>query len=200
VPAVERQIKHNDMKARLLKKILNNTGYAISNHRKYIAVGSPLCHDLFKVDKETLKVKYALDTWNKGRKELEGKSNEELLFIWDKLHELVESGEINEIINGKDKIENPLPVYTVDDGVLVESVTDEYGWPNTDDNGICMYENTHFPTKKEAIEYGLNDYKLAAKMTNERIEDIEKDLQKAVDRRDTYLHRVKHLETVLSAL
>jgi hypothetical protein len=188
------------MKARLLKKLLNNTGYAISNHRNYIAVGSSLCHDLFKVDKETLNVKYALDTWNKGRKELEGKSNEELLFIWDKLHELIESGEINEIINGKDIIENPLPVYTVDDGVLVESVTDEYGWPNTDDNGICMYENTHFPTKKEALKYGIEDYTLGAKMTSERIEDVEKDLQKAIDRRDTYLHRVKHLETVLSAL
>ena len=43
-----------------------------------------------------------------GRKCLEGKSNSkgenELIFIWDKLHELIERGEINDIINGKDII------------------------------------------------------------------------------------------------
>jgi hypothetical protein len=54
------------MKARLLKKILNNTGYIINNKRDYIAVGSPLCHDLISVDKKTLKLKYALDTWGEG--------------------------------------------------------------------------------------------------------------------------------------
>ena len=105
------------MKARLLKNLLNNTGYSVSNHRDYIAVGSPLCHDLISVNKETLKVKYALDTFREGRKCLEGKSNSkgenELLFIWDKLHELIENKEINDIINGKDIIKNPLPVFTI---------------------------------------------------------------------------------------
>ena len=51
------------MKARLLKKLLNDTGYAVSNHDEYIAVGSPLCHDLISVNKQTLNLKYALDTW-----------------------------------------------------------------------------------------------------------------------------------------
>jgi len=189
------------MKARKLKQILNDTGYNISNHEKYIAVGSPLCHDLIKVDKETLKVKYALDTFHEGRKCLEGKSNSkgenELLFIWDKLHELIESGEINDIINGKDIIENPLPVFTVENGVVVESVTDKYGWPNTDDDGICMYENTHFPTKKQAIEYGIEEYQAGANNATERIEDIEKDLTKVKERLNTYNQRVKYLQGLL---
>ena len=34
------------MKARLLKKLLNNTEYSLSNNKEYIAVGSPMCHDL----------------------------------------------------------------------------------------------------------------------------------------------------------
>jgi hypothetical protein len=197
VPAEERQIKYNDMKARLLKKLLNDTGYAVSNNRDYIAVGSPMCHDLFKVDKETLKIKYALDTWNKGRKELEGKSNEELLFIWDKLHELVENGQIKDIIEGKDIIENPLPVFTVTDGKLVESITDEYGWPNTDDNGICMYKNTHFPTKKQALKYGIKEYEAGVNMTTERVADIKKDLKKALNRLETYRSRVDRLKVEL---
>lgn len=167
------------MKARLLKKLLNNTGYAVSNNREYIAVGSPMCHDLFSVNKETLKVKYALDTFQEGRKYLENKTNSELLFIWDKLHELIESGQMQEIINGKDEIENPLPVFTVTDGKLVESVTDEYGWPNTDDDGICMYENTHFPTREQAIEYGISEYSCGVKITARRVAEIEVELLKA---------------------
>lgn len=168
------------MKARLLKKLLNDTGYAVSNNREYIAVGSPMCHDLISVNKKTLKVKYALDTFNQGRKALEEReSQSELLFIWDKLHELIESGQMAEIIDGKDEIANPLPVFTVTDGKLVESVTDQYGWPNTDDDGICMYENTHFPTAQQAIEYGISDTEAGVKHALRRIAELEGELLKA---------------------
>lgn len=181
------------MKARLLKKLLNNTGYAISNHDEYIAVGSPLCHDLITVNKETLNIKYALDTFREGRKALE-KRNEELLFIWDTLHELVKTGQMHDIINGKDEIENPLPVFTVDDGKLIESVTDFYGWPNTDDNGVCMYENSHFPTAEQAIEYGIKEYQCAEKLTVQRISELEKDLLTVKERLEKYRGYITHLE------
>jgi len=192
------QKKQIKMKARLLKKLLNDTGYAVSNNRDYIAVGSPLCHDLFSINKETLKIKYALDTFKDGRKCFEETSKRsektELLFIWDKLHELVENGQIQEIINGKDEIENPLPVFTVEDGKLIESVTDKYGWPNTDDDGICMYENTHFPTKQQAIKYGIEEYKYAEQNTLTRIKEIEDDLLKVKQRLEKYRNYIAHLE------
>ena len=188
------------MKARLLKKLLNDTGYLVSNNDEYIAVGSPMCHDLISVNKETLKVKYALDPFREGRKSLEGKSNSkgenELLFIWDKLHELIENGQIQDIINGKDEIENPLPVFTVDDGKLVESVTDKYGCPNTDNNGICMYENTHFPTAKQAIEYGISEYKAGEENTLRRIKELEDDLSKVKERLEKYRGYVSHLQSL----
>lgn len=174
------------MKARLLKKLLNNTGYAVSNNEGYIAIGSPLCHNLISVDKQTLKLKYALDTFGQGRAALSERqrdSSKELLFIWDKLNELILSGEIQDIINGKDEIENPLPVFTVnDDGVLVESVTDAYGWPNTDDNGVCMYENTHFPTKEQAIKAGIEELRAQKDSIVSDIDQRRKDLYVAIDR------------------
>lgn len=181
------------MKARLLKKLLNDTGYSVSNNDKYIAVGSPMCHDLISVNKETLQVKYALDTFREGRKSIK---SEELGFILDKLHELVENGQIHDIINGKDEIENPLPVFTVDDGKLIESVTDKYGWPNTDDNGICMYENTHFPTAKQAIEYGISKYKAGEENTLRRIKELEEDLSKVKERLEKYRGYVSHLQSL----
>lgn len=164
------------MKARLLTKILNNTGYTVNNNENYIAVGSPYCHDLISVDKKTLKVKYALDTWHEGRKALEGRENSkgecELLFIWDKLHELISNGEIYDIINGNDKIENPLPVFTCDDGKLIETFTDEYGYPNTTISGEVMYENTYFKTRDAAIKYGIEDCNYAIKSYERREEEL----------------------------
>ncbi len=58
------------MKARYLRKLLNGTTYRVGNHGEYIAVGSPLCHDLIKVDKATLKLTYALDYDRVGRNAL----------------------------------------------------------------------------------------------------------------------------------
>ena len=59
------------MKARLLKKLMNDTGYYPGDYGDYIALGSPLCHNLMSVDKESLKVTYALDTFKQGRACLE---------------------------------------------------------------------------------------------------------------------------------
>jgi hypothetical protein len=189
------------MKARLLKKLLNDTGYTVSNKEGYIAVGSPLCHNLISVDKKTLKVKYALDTFSEGRKALAKthyESTDNLLFIWDKLHELIASGEIQDIINGKDEIENPLPVFTVNSaGELIESVTDKYGWPNTDDDGICMYNNTHFPTKEQAIKSGISEFRACVDGQKERVAQIEEDLLSAKANLERYQRYVENLSAQL---
>lgn len=167
------------MKARLLKKLLNDTGYAVNNQEDKICVGSPMCSDLISVDKKTLQLRYALDTFREGRKCLENKSNSkgenELLFIWDKLQELINNNEILDIINGSDIIENPLPVFTVDYGILIETFTDEYGWPNVTVDGDLMYDNTYFKTKEEAIKYGIKESEAWIEMLTEKKNDLEKE-------------------------
>jgi len=188
------------MKARLLKSLLNNTLYSISNNEKYIAVGSPMCHNLFSVDKKTLEVKYAGDSFKEGRKYLLDKSNTELLFIFDKLTELVENGMIQEIINGNDEIENPLPVYTVRDGRLVKSFTDKYGWPNTDHEGYTMYGNTHFDNPQQAIEYGIKEYGYAEKSAHDNyLEQMRKakESRMALMKYRTYLLNLKKIKSSL---
>lgn len=184
------------MKTRKLKAILNNTGYAISNQGNKLCVGSPMCSDLINIDVNNLKVSYALDTFREGRKALE-RSNSELLFIWDKLHEIIDSREILDVINGDDEIENPLPVFTVREGDLIESVTDKYGWPNTDHRGFCMYDNSHFPTKEQAIKYGINENEMGVKWLKENVIEKEEELQKLKDRISQYeaaLNRLKSMQ------
>jgi hypothetical protein len=141
------------MKARKLRKLLNNTDYTIQQDREKICIGGAYCNDLISVNMETLKIKTASHT-DGGRA---GLRNDELVMIWDKLTELIKNGEIKDIIEGKDEIENPLTVYTVQNGELKECITDEYGWPNVTDDGFLMYENQYFRTKEAAIQRGIDN-------------------------------------------
>lgn len=190
------------MKSRLLKQILNNTGYNVHNKPDMICIGSPLCSDLISVDKKTLNVKYALDTWREGRKSLDGKSNSkgenELLFIWDKLHELIENGDINDIINGDDILENPLPIYTVKDGKLIETYTDAYSYPNVTISGELMYENEYFKTKEEAIKEGIKEYEYYENNLKEQIIESEKEIFKKREKAIELNNYILHLTSLLN--
>lgn len=158
------------MKARKLKEILNNTDYTVAFYGEYIGIGSPLCHDLIKLDVATNKITYALDTFHKGRSAI---GSVELTFIWDKLHELVDNGSMADIINGNDVIENPLPAYTVRHGVLICTVTDAYGWPNVTADGWMMHDNTYFKTVDGAIDYGIEEYEARAGHLTERLKELQ---------------------------
>lgn len=185
------------MKARLFKKLMGeDCGYYPNDNREYIALGSPLCHNLFSVNKKTLEVKYALDTFNEGRKTLEKRGNENLLKIWDRLHELVQSGEILEVINGVDEIENPIIIWTINEGELVETHTDKIGWPNTTYDGKTMYEDTYFTSKEEAIKYGIKEYRAGARIMRDSVERKSKELIDAHELLNQYESWVRKFENM----
>ena len=185
------------MKARLLKKLLNNTGYTVAFYDTYIGIGSPLCHDLIKVDIPSFNMRYAL-AWPKreDRKSLDGK--EELAFIWDKLEELIKSGEINDILEGNDVIENPLPVYTVKRGKLISTYTDAYGWPNVTIDGHMMHDNDYFDNPVDAIKYGIREYQCAGESQVEYVKDLQDKLNKADKRLNEFNEYVAELKQLLS--
>lgn len=193
----KRQFNYYYMQARKLKALLNNTGYTVAFYDTYIGIGGPLCHDLIRLDIENGNIKYALDTWRKGRESV--LHHEELTFIWDKLQELVDSGDINDIINNNDVIENPLPVYTVKDGKLLCTTTDAYGWPNTTVEGYMMHDNDYFKTIGEAVEYGIKEYEYRAKGMEERIEEVEKELDRLKWHKQEYSNIVAGLKLLTPA-
>ena len=184
------------MKADYLKKLLNTTR-TVADYGDYIAVGSAYVHKLINIEKKTLKLRYALDTFNEGRKSLTGKDDNELLDIYDRLQELIDSGEINEIINGNDEIKNPLPVWTIEEGKLIETYTSAYGYPNTTYDGKLMYDNTYFKTKEGAIEYGISEHSSGVKFYEGRVKEIEAELNKfkeKLDEQNEYLNYFKSLQ------
>lgn len=162
------------MKARALQKILE-TNRTVHETHDSINVASSLCPELISLNKKTLKLTYALDTFKKGRASL---GSIELECIWDKLEELVKIGDIHDFINGDDVIETPLSVYHAVDSVIVESSTDKYGWPNVTASGLLMYDNTFFETrdlaandlKKTLISYINSLNQRITKMNDEVVE------------------------------
>ncbi|MDR1230040.1 MAG: hypothetical protein LBK61_01425 [Spirochaetaceae bacterium] len=185
------------MKARLLSGLLNNPGYIIHDNGKCVCVGSSMCNDLISVDKQTLEIKYALDTFHEGRKSIR---DEILRQIWDRLHELVENGGIQDIINGKDEIENPLPVFIADDGMIRESVTDKYGWPNTTADGELMYDNVCFPARKQAVKRGIEDMKAAGDIHLRTIRELSQRLSDCIARYQKDIRSLERLEYELKTL
>jgi len=87
-----------------------------------------------------------------------------------------------------------VPVFTVRKGQLVESVTDAYGMPNTDDDGILL--DSHFPTREQAIAYGIRDLGAWEKMLVESITDIEEKLAEKKARLAKFREDIAALEAL----
>lgn len=187
------------MKARLLKKLLNNTGYTVAFYDDYIGIGSPLCHDLIKVDifPESFKITYALDAFRKGRKAI---NHPELEFIWDKLHELIGSHEIEDIINGNDELENPLPVYTVTRGKFISTFTDAYGWPNVTIEGHMMHDNDYFDNPKDALCYGIKEATYAEEWAIQSLNELNEMVEEKKKRIQEYQNNISELNHKLTQL
>ena len=162
------------MQARKLKKLLD-TGYIVQNCGEYAAIGSPYIHDIIKIDKQTLKIEV-------DRHILLNDKMENLIA---KIKELRENGTLRDILNGKDEITEPLPVFMYRGDQIVESKTDSYEWPNTDDDGYLLYENTTFKTREECLAYAIRDLSYSFKSISEQLDQAKEEvarLQKRTER------------------
>ena len=152
------------MKLRKLRKLLNDTTYIISRDTAWdrrreedskeprICIGSSMVHDLIAYN--TVTKKFTTAVFNPGERH---KDADELMFIWNKMHELAESGQLDEIASGDDELKDPVPVFSFRDQKIVKTFTerDEFGWPHCDNEGYLMYDNTAFRTERECRLYAI---------------------------------------------
>lgn len=176
------------MKIRKLKELLN-TVYTVCRDDNRINIGSPLCSDLVALNVNSFKLTTAMDTFKKGREYLVERDNSDLLNCWDVLQSLVDSGEIHAIINGDDELENPLSVYAIRDNSLIETLTDEYGWPNIDIQGYLMHNNAYFKSKEKALQSGVYDIEGYIENVDETLKRLKQDLEKFEKRKKMYLEK-----------
>ena len=182
------------MKSRLLKEILN-TSYIIADYDSYIGIGSHMCHNLISIDKTTFKLKYALDYNNTDTIN----KNSPMFDMWNKLEELISNNTMIDIINGNDELDIKLPVFYMNpEGNIIESYTDEYGYPNTTHDGKLMYDNYFFKTKREAIIDSLERYKIRVNTFLDNIAQYESDLKTNKEKLKTSRDIINNLEIELT--
>jgi hypothetical protein len=185
------------MQVRTIRKILNNTKYTVANEGEYLAIGGPYIHNIIQVDVDTLRVHAGSYRTREGL----NKDKEELGFIWDKLQELVDKGEMRSLLDGQDVIENPITLFTVVDGELVECITeDDEHYPKVDQSGVRVYKNTHFKTMEEAVQYGIRENIACVRATKGSMHSIQKDLNAMHDRYSKYLSRAVSLKATLKKM
>ena len=183
------------MKAQYLKQLLNKTGYNVHAQGRRVCIGSLMCSDLISVNIDTMEIRYALDTFNKGWRsefslESKSSSDRELYLICVKLEELIKTGELLEIFNSKDELENPIKVYTCENGELIEHNATGYGWPNTTENGELIYDNTHFNTAKAALLNAIEKCKSNINFLTRREKELHKELEEVVSKNQTTLNNL----------
>lgn len=191
------------MKARLLKKLLNNTDYQVHYYNGKVCIGTHLCLDLINVDLENKRINYELAFNKESRESLvsKGKNDNELLFIFDELTELMNSGKLQEMVDGKDKLENPLTVYFVDEnGTLNVAYTDKHGYPNITDDGVLMHDNVYFKTKVEAVKKGLANAEAGVSLCSRSISNLQDKLFREKEEMSRYTDIELQLRKLLEVL
>lgn len=103
--------------------------------------------------------------------------NENLRTLYDKLSSDKEN--LKALIRKEDKFDKYLPVYTFQNGKIIEEFCEEYGWPNTTHSGILMYDNYFFKDRNEAIEVAIKNSELAVKTWGEVVERDRKSLERS---------------------
>ena len=160
----------------------------VQRTKKGICIGSPYHHDIIVLndDGEFL-------TMYKDRKYNDGWStNKDLKRYQEEMFADIENGTLKQIIQEPDQYENLLPVFTIDDGKLVETSCEKYGYPNLTIEGEMM-DNTFFKTKDEAIQYGIDECHGWIKMLRERKAELLKESDQKQD-------RINHFTNCLSIL
>lgn len=182
------------MKVKELREILDTTR-PIADYGDYIAVGSPMCHDLLRVDKDSVSIKYALDNSCLGREALTRVNKpDDLLRIWDKLQELIDSGKLAEIIQNDDEVTSECyEVFSYEDGKIIKSFAYELGWPNTTTGGQMMWENTHFSTYEEAYNRAVISEESSIAYAERKINEYDNKIAKLLEDRESAITRLSLL-------
>ncbi len=187
------------MRLRALNKILQ-TKYILHNSGGCLCIGSPFLPKIITVNAETLEIKYAFaQGWEDQRaslaREPKTENNKELLHIWDWLEDIIECGDIRVYLEGKDDIENPITVYSVEGTRIVEHITDALEWPNTTDDGVLMYNNTFTPNYQKAVNMAISEATAWIDMLKEDVARLQSELAGKTEQLAGYEAFLKELET-----
>lgn len=140
--------------------------HLVTVHDETIYIGSPYVSDLVRVNMKT-----GVCTENSTF------SN----FLDENYPKLKQASpeEVIKTILKKDKFNDSLKVYTYKDGLIVEKLCEERGYPNVTHDGYLMYENTFSDTREGAAKMMLRDAVAGVRLLSSTISSLEKDIREA---------------------
>jgi hypothetical protein len=155
------------MKIKTLQKLLD-TNYILQHERctGNLLIGSECVQELLTVNRATLKV-YTTYKFKLIQH-----------YIAKQLRELARSGQLRELLENNDVIDNPITIYIYNraDQVVEKTCCENFGYPNTDINGYLQYNNTTFLTEKEALESAIKDMNTIIRNNTHAIAKLKKEL------------------------
>lgn len=94
---------------------------------------------------------------------------------------------LRELIRTPDTFTASLPVYTWEDGKILEKHCEEYGYPNVTHDGQMMYENMFSPSYHVTLDRAIKDaeagVRLAAKIQDDRRKALDRAVEISAQRR-----------------
>ena len=180
------------MKARELQKYLGTTR-TIHAKDGFICVASAYVCDLVTLNVETGNLTYALG----GRPK-----DAELEVICQGLESLTKE-QRDYYWSGADEINEPIALYYADDkGDVKTTITDKsefrLGFPNITNDGVLIYSNTHFETKKDLLKYEVNNTRLGIKWLEESVVEKQKAWKDSLKTLSDHAKKLAKLELALS--
>jgi hypothetical protein len=100
-----------------------------------------------------------------------------------------------EHLRATDVFERSLPVWTYENGRILELACEEHGWPNVTHDGRLMYENLFFEKREDAVTAAIRNAEYAVEGWTENVERAENDL---AEKRARLARACVHLEAYVS--
>ena len=145
-----------------------------------ICIGSPYIGEIIKVSFEGKIIKPYKDGWS---------VNFELDRYQKEMSIDEKSGELKRIIHSKDVFEINLPVFYAKHGRVYKTFCEQYGYPNTTNEGLLMYENTFFKTKSEARKFLLSETNAGVKYAFRRNVEVFNECRRLTGKALKYIFR-----------
>lgn len=144
-------------------------GHIVHMRDANLCIGSPYITNIFEIDPKTGRMIKGedRDTHNadlsRYRKEIEETTPSSIIAM----------------LQASDTFAASIPCYRIEGCEVLEKQCESFEWPSVTHDGELMYENTHFPTRRACIEYGIRNAKAGINIGTRRVADCEKELDQA---------------------
>lgn len=102
-------------------------------------------------------------------------------------------GKLKELIDTPDTFTASLPVYTYEDGEILEKQCEALGYPNITHDGLIQYGNTFSADKAEVVEWAKKNARYGIEAGDRRREEVKAEAAKVEEWRAEYVDALAKL-------